>query len=138
MADVDDHVSSDVERRFEIAYSRSNRILMTALGLGPRRSGIVLGASDLRIRMGWGFRAQVALADITRIAAAERPFFGWGVHGWRGRWLVNGSARGIVAIEIDPPARGWTMFFPLRLRTIYVSLADRHRFLHASPAALVG
>jgi hypothetical protein len=37
---------------------------------------------------------------------------------------VNGSSEGIVAIEIDPPVRGWAMCFPLRLRTVYVSLAD--------------
>ena len=117
-------VSRDVERRFDISYSRGNRILLGLLGIGPRFSRVELGDTDLRIRMGWGFNARIPIANIARLGSADRPFFAWGVHGWRGRWLVNGSSEGIVAIEIDPPVRGWTMCFPLRLRTVYISLAD--------------
>jgi hypothetical protein len=29
----------------------------------------------------------------------------WGVHGWRGRWAVNGSSKGMVELTIDPPVR---------------------------------
>jgi hypothetical protein len=117
--------------RFEIDYSRWNGRLLGALGLGPRFSHVLLGKSDVHVRMGWGFETRIPVENIRRIAAAERPFFAWGVHGWRGRWLVNGSSRGIVALEIDPPVRGRTLCFPLRLRTVYVSLVDRDGFLHA-------
>jgi hypothetical protein len=130
-------VSVPSGRRFQIDYSRWNGRFMGALGLGPRFSGVAIGDSDVRVRMGWAFDAKIPIANIRRIAAAERPFFAWGVHGWRGRWLVNGSSRGIVALEIDPQVRGWTMCFPLRLRTVYVSLADPDRFLHALAPRLV-
>jgi hypothetical protein len=56
---------------------------------------------------------------------------GIGVHGWAGRWLVNGSTKGVVAIDIDPPARGYVMGFPVRLRQLAVGLADPEGFLAA-------
>jgi hypothetical protein len=118
-------------RRFEIDYSLWNRRFFGLLGLGPRFSEVVVDAREVRIRMGWGFHADVPLASIRRVVLAERPFFAWGAHGWRGRWLVNGSSTGIVAIEIDPPTRGWAIGFPLRLRVVYVSLADPDGFITA-------
>ena len=82
-----------------IDYSRwNNRFFWALIGLGPRFSEVVVDDTDLRVRMGWAFHAAVPRADIRRVVAAtERPFFAWGVHGWRGRWLVNGSSDGIVA-----------------------------------------
>jgi hypothetical protein len=118
-------------RRFEIHYSKWNGRLLGLLGLGPRFSSVVLDEANLHVRMGWGFRASIPLDAVRDVAASARPFVGWGVHGWRGRWLVNGSSQGIVSIAIDPPVRGWTLCFPLRLRTVFVSLADRGGFLHA-------
>jgi hypothetical protein len=117
--------------RFEIDYSRGNRLFMGLIGMGPRFSGVVIDDQEVRVRMGWGFYAHIPLADIQRIGLTERPFFAWGAHGWRGRWLVNGSSKGIVAMEIDPPARGWAIGFPLRLRVVYVSLADPVGFITA-------
>jgi hypothetical protein len=81
--------------------------------------------------MGWAFRASVLRGNVRSAAAAERPFIGWGVHGWRGRWLVNGSLKEIVALELDPPVRAWVTLVPVRLRNLYVSLADREAFLQA-------
>lgn len=49
---------------------------------------------------------------------------GWGAHGWRGRWLVNGSSKGIVVLEIDPVARGRVLGFPVRVRDLALSLED--------------
>lgn len=127
MADV----GRDGAVEFDIDYSRGNRFFMGLIGVGPRFSGVVIDDEGVRIRMGWGFRARIPLASIQRAGAAERPFFAWGAHGWRGRWLVNGSSKGIVALEIDPPARGWAIGFPLRLRVVYVSLADPDGFITA-------
>ena len=44
---------------------------------------------------------------------------------------MNGSLQGVVEIGIDPPVRGWMAFVPLRLRTVYVSLADPEALLTA-------
>ena len=118
-------------RHFDIDYSRGNRTLMGLIGVGPRFSGVVIDDEHVRVRMGWGFYAHIPLASIQRVGTTVRPFFAWGAHGWRGRWLVNGSSKGIVALEIDPPARGWAIGCPLRLRVVYISLADRDGFITA-------
>ncbi|HYS43059.1 MAG TPA: hypothetical protein VEM32_03670, partial [Geobacteraceae bacterium] len=47
-----------------------------------------------------------------------------GVHGFAGRWLVNGSGRGILTIDLTPSQRGYVMGFPVRLRQLMVSVAD--------------
>ena len=127
MADV----GSGGVRQFEIDYSRGNRFFMGLIGVGPRFSGVVIDDEQVSVRMGWGFQAHIPLTGIQRVASTVRPFFAWGAHGWRGRWLVNGSSKGIVALEIDPPARGWAIGFPLRLRVVYISLADPDAFITA-------
>jgi hypothetical protein len=116
---------------FDIDYSRGNRFFMGLIGMGPRFSGVEIDDEEVRVRMGWGFHTHVPLASIRRVSATERPFFAWGAHGWRGRWLVNGSSKGIVALELDPPARGWAIGFPLRLRVVSISLADPDGFITA-------
>jgi hypothetical protein len=124
-------VGTGARRHFDIDYSRGNRVLMGLVGVGPRFSGVVIDDEEISVRLGWGFYAHIPIADIQRVGTSERPFFAWGAHGWRGRWLVNGSSKGIVALEIDPPARGWAIGFPLRLRVLYVSLADPDAFITA-------
>jgi hypothetical protein len=132
MADV----GSGGVRQFHIDYSRGNRLLMGLIGVGPRFSGVVIDHEEVRVRMGWAFAANIPLATIQRVSSTVRPFLAWGAHGWRGRWLVNGSSKGIVALEIDPPARGWAIGFPLRLRVVYVSLADSDGFITALNSAI--
>ncbi len=47
---------------------------------------------------------------------------GWGAHGWRGRWLVNGSSSGIVVLDIEPPAAARVLGFPVAVRELALSL----------------
>jgi hypothetical protein len=102
MADVGPGIT-----RFAIDYSRWNKRFFGLLGLGPRFSEVVVDDANLRVRMGWAFHAEVPRADIRRVAATERPFFAWGVHGWRGRWLVMARRTGsLVSRSILRQERG--------------------------------
>jgi hypothetical protein len=75
--------------------------------------------------MGWAFRARLDRRAITSVRPwGARRVLGWGAHGWGHRWLVNGSSRGIVVIDLDPMQRGHTAGFPLRLRQVCVSVDD--------------
>jgi hypothetical protein len=56
--------------------------------------------------------------------AGGRALLTRGVHGLAGRWLVNGSSRGLVAVTIEPPARAFVVGFPVRLRVVTVSVED--------------
>jgi len=109
---------------FEIRYTAALKPLLVALGMGPAQSGIVVTPDDLRVYMGWAFHAKIPIRDIRHVEQSARPIFhGWGVHGWTGRWLVNGSGKGIVRIEIDPAARARVMGIPVPLTTLLVSAA---------------
>jgi len=107
------------------------RPLLSVLGAGPAFSGVVIDGDRLRARMGWSFRADVPLASITAARSYDGPVYGIGVHGWRGRWLVNGATRGLVDVEIDPPARAHVVGVPVCLRTLRVSVESPEQLIAA-------
>src|SRR5450756_1498410 len=87
----------------------------------PAWSGVWVDRDAVRVQMGWGFRARIPRESVRAVARDSAAVTGWGVHGWRGRWLVNGSSAGMVRIKIEPPARAWTMGVPVRLHTLRLS-----------------
>jgi hypothetical protein len=57
-----------------------------------------------------------------------------GIHGWGGRWIVNGAASPMVAISIAPPARARVLGFPVSLRELRVSVDDPEALVAALSA----
>jgi hypothetical protein len=108
------------------------RWLLAVLGMGPRRSHVDLGPASLEVRLGWAFRASIPRSSIAGVRRHGDTWWGIGVHGGRGRWLVNGSVRGIVAVDLDPPVRARVVGFPVTLRTLLVSLDDPDAFVAAA------
>jgi hypothetical protein len=107
------------------------RPLLSVLGMGPALSSIELEGDTLRVRMGWAFRTEIPVQQITGVQPRQGVPGGIGVHGWRGRWLVNGAATGLVAISVDPPVHSWATGFPVKLRELTVSLEDPDAFIAA-------
>ncbi len=119
-----------VGQRFPISYTGINAKVFPLLGMPRSHSYVELDDDIVRVRLGWGFAASIPRRAIT--GAGRGPDVRGitaGAHGWRGRWLVNGSREGIVRLDVDPPARAWTLGFPLRLRRLDVSLEEPERFL---------
>jgi hypothetical protein len=115
---------------FEMRYAELLEPLLTAMGMGPAASGIEITSTELRVQMGWAFHAYVPIHDVLRVdRSAPARLLGWGVHGGGGRWLVNGSRRGVVRIEIDPATRGRVMGVPVRLAILLVSVVEPERFM---------
>src|SRR5262245_22938450 len=110
-------------RHFALRYG-TLRSLLSLLGLGPTFSSVDFDERELRVRMGWAFRTTVPRSSITAAVRDRDMWWGIGVHGWAGRWLVNGSVAGIVTIRIEPPGRAWVLGWPVRLRELSVSLVD--------------
>jgi hypothetical protein len=108
--------------RLPIRFGRLGPLLAT-LGITPRSSYLGLAPDVVRVRMGWAFGAEMPWTSI-RGARRVRNAISIGVHGWRGRWLVNGAAGPLVAVTIDPPAPARVLGFPVRLRELVVSVAD--------------
>jgi hypothetical protein len=110
---------------YRLRYAPSLRPLLSALGMGPGFSSVEVDDERLRVRMGWAFSARVPSNAIRRVALSTHPIWGgWGVHGWNGRWLVNGSSHGIVRLDFDPDQRASVCGVPVRLRTLWLGLEN--------------
>jgi hypothetical protein len=121
---------------FAMRYSPFMRVLLTLMLAGPRRTRIHVDDRGLDLRMGaggWCYATRVPRSSVRSVESRTDPLrlWGWGAHGWRGRWLVNGSMRGLVEIAIDPPARARCLGWPIRLRTLIVSVEEPAAFVEA-------
>ena len=89
--------------RYTVKYG-AFRLLMSAMG--SARSFRCRGRRRPSHRAdGWGFSAQVPRSAIRSAERTHGLVGGIGVHGWRGRWLVNGAASGLVMVRFDPAQR---------------------------------
>ncbi len=110
--------------RFPIRFDAAYRVLSTALLLAPSDSFVEVEGDEVRARMAWGFRARFPRSAVVSVTERERKPLSRGVHGFAGKWLVNGSGEGIVNIALEPRQRGYVMGFPVRLRNLLVSVED--------------
>jgi hypothetical protein len=111
--------------------------LFAALGVTPGQAYLDVAPDRVRVRMGWGFRADVRRPSI-RSVRRVRNAVSIGVHGWRGRWLVNGASGPLVAIAIEPSAPARVIGFPIRLRELIVSVEDPDAVIAALSPARAG
>ena len=109
--------------RFPIRFTGANQA-MVVLGITPAGSFVDVLDDRVVVRMGWAFHAVIPRASIVSVAEDHERVMGWGAHGWKGVWLVNGSSSGLVRIEIDPPAHARTIVFAVQLRTLRVAVLD--------------
>ncbi len=117
------------------------RALAYLTALGPRWSYVDLSADALQVRMGWGFHARIprrSIIQARQLGQRRDIWYAVGIHTLRGgRWIVNGSLHGVVALEIEPPVRARAFGLPIRLRWLAMSLRDPDGFLAAVGAPTV-
>jgi len=111
-------------QRFPIRFDPWYGILSTALFLPPANSYVEVNDEEVRVRMGWAFRSRFPRTAVALAAETHEHPLSRGVHGFAGRWLVNGAGQGIVTISLTPAQRGYVMGFPVRLRQLMVSVAE--------------
>lgn len=97
---------------------------MPLLGMGPGRSRVRVTDEELRVEMGWAYRSTIPRSTIRSATRRDGDVWSRGVHGWRGRWLVNGSGDRLVVIEIDPPSRARIGPVGIRPRELTVGVDD--------------
>jgi hypothetical protein len=112
------------ESFFAVSYSPVLLHLFKVLGMGPAHSGAWVGPESVRVVMGWAFRATIPRSAVRKIMPDSDAVTGWGVHGWRGYWLVNGSSSGLVRIEIEPAADASVVGIPVKLKTLRLSVTS--------------
>jgi len=122
--------------RFPISFDGWYRVLSIALGLLPSRSYVAVDAEQVEVRMGWAFRSRFPRSAVESGSELDISPLSRGVHGFGGRWLVNGSGRGIVRIELSPRQRGYVVGFPVRLKSVLVSVAQPSALASAVARAL--
>jgi hypothetical protein len=126
---------------FAISYSQAGLDKVTAwldtllFRAGPGVSGVEVDAGGIRVRMG-SFKLDVPRVFVRSVKRSPARTGGaTGVHGGRGRWLVNGSADGLVELAIEPPcdlAPGIdTLFRRQKVSLLIVSLDDPDGFIAA-------
>ena len=109
--------------RFPIRFTGANRA-MVLLGVVPEHCRVEVDDGELRVRMAWLFSLDVPRVNVRSVAREEGRVWGWGAHGWRGKWLVNGSSSGLVRIELDPAGRGRVSGVGVEVRVLVVSVED--------------
>lgn len=117
------------ETRLEFRYDRWCGWLLGLFGSGRRFSHVTLRDDTITVRLGWAFRAVIPRASVVRATPSTDRVWGWGAHGWGGRWLVNGSSHGLVVLDIDPQHKGRVLGYPVKLRQLTVSLVDPEALL---------
>lgn len=110
--------------RFPIRFDAWYRVLSSALRMPPSDSYLDVSDADVSVRMGWAFRTQFPRSAITAATRYVRAPLSRGVHGFAGRWLVNGAGDRILALELQPPQRARVLGIPVRLRQLLVSVDD--------------
>ena len=110
--------------RFPIRFDAPYRVLSSALLLRPADSFVDIEGDLVRVRMAWAFRAQFPRSAVVSATQHQKKPLSRGVHGFAGRWLVNGCGEGIVDIALEQSQRAYVMGFPVRLRNLLVSVED--------------
>jgi hypothetical protein len=106
-----------------IKRTRPYTWILMIVGATADFSDIRVDDRRVRVRMGIGFRAKFERANV-RSVEPYRSCLSVGVHGWNGRWLVNGAHRPIASVQLVTPARAWVLGFPVRFEQLLVSVTD--------------
>ena len=125
------HPGSMATTRFPIRFDRLYGALSTALLMPPSKSYVEIIADRVRVCMSWGFSADFPKAAVKAVSKYERRPISKGVHGFAGRWLVNGSGEGIVTIDLEPRQPAYAMGFPVKLRQLMVSVEQPEQLMGA-------
>jgi hypothetical protein len=120
-------------QRFPILFDKWYGILSSALFLSPSLSYVEIDNKQVRVRMSWAFHSDFPRTVIASVSLMETNgiILSRGVHGFAGRWLVNGSGQGIVTIELMPKQSGHVIGFPIRLRQLLVSVEEPMELIEA-------
>ncbi|MBR8830376.1 MAG: hypothetical protein N5P05_003472 [Chroococcopsis gigantea SAG 12.99] len=111
-------------RRFPISFDVWYVGLSSFLLMPPGASYVEVDREWVKVRMAWAFRSKFSRSAITSVTVAQKVGLTRGVHGFAGRWLVNGSGEGIVSITLNPRGRARVLGFPVRLRELLISVRE--------------
>ena len=117
-------------KRFPIRFGKF-AFIFRLLGMSPSKSYVEVDDSDVRVNMGWAFHTEFPRSSIASIERDSERVWGWGVHGWNGRWLVNATSDGLVRIKLEPQTCSHVMIAAVKLRDLRVGVVDPDALIKA-------
>jgi hypothetical protein len=111
-------------KQFPILFDDLYKILSSSLFLPPSKSFIEINGAEVRVQMSWAFRCRFPKKAVQSTEELHKQPLSRGVHGFAGRWLVNGSGKGILTINLMPTQRGYVIGFPIHLKQLMVSVEE--------------
>lgn len=118
----------------ELRFDRWYLPLSVPLGLGPKNSELRVEAGALHVKMGWAFSAVIPLTSIKSAEPVEGRVYSAGVHYGRGRWLVNGSYKGLVKLTVEPAVQAKMWKRSATLKELWISVTDPDALIAACTA----
>jgi hypothetical protein len=116
--------TATVTSHFPISFDGWYRVLSSIIGLLPSSSYLDVDGEQVQVRMGWAFSSRFPRSAVVSVSELGRRPVSRGVHGFAGRWLVNGSGRGVASIQLEPRQRAYVLGIPVRLKLLMVSVAE--------------
>jgi hypothetical protein len=117
--------------RFRIRFDRLYGALSAFLFMSPAGSYVEVDDVRVTVRMGWGFRGDFPRTAIKAVSKYGKRPISRGVHGFAGRWLVNGSGEGIVSLDLEPRQRGYVMGVSVSIRQLLLSMEEPEQLIAA-------
>jgi hypothetical protein len=110
--------------RFPIRFDPVFRVLSRLILLSPGEAHVDVAGDLAHVKFSWAFRATFPRSSVAATkVCTDRPL-SRGVHGFAGRWLVNGSGDGILEIGFEPTQRAKVLGWTVTLRHLLVSVDD--------------
>jgi len=117
-------MNTPAAERIPISFESWYRVLSSIVGLPPSSSYVNVDGQQVSVRMGWAFSSRFPRAAVVSVSELGSKPVSRGVHGFAGKWLVNGSGRGVVSIQLSPPQRSHVLGLPVQLKLLMVSVAE--------------
>jgi hypothetical protein len=119
------------DARFSIRFDGWYALLSRLLLIPPEAAFIDVVGGQISARMAWAFVAHFPRSAVASAEPCEVFTLSRGVHGWNGRWLVNGAGTGLVAMDLVPSQRASVLGLGVRLRRLIVSVDDADGLVEA-------
>jgi hypothetical protein len=111
-------------KRFPIRFDKWYGVLSSMLFLSPASSYVEVDSHQVCVHMSWAFRSCFPRGAVVSVVESYNCPLSRGVHGFAGRWLINGSGQGMLTLDLRPNQRGYVMGFPVRLQQLMVSVTE--------------
>jgi hypothetical protein len=110
--------------RYPIRFDPAFRVFCKAIFLSPDEAHVDVADDLVLVKFSWGFRAAFPRSSVASTSVYPTRPMSRGVHGFAGRWLVNGAGDGILDLCFEPEQRGHVLGWPVSLRHLLVSVED--------------